>query len=171
MKNTPYAVFVVIPLCLVPISYNTKATAEEFPVLSQYGDWGVFADGDECWVSSAPIVSTDTQFPGSDNRARLLVTYRTDGRPSEVSFVGRFSFEAGQEIHAAFGADRIRFFDDGEGAWPEGAGADEKMQHEMAKGTQVVLHVWSPDRSETVDVFSLLGFQAAAREAAMRCGQ
>lgn len=171
MKTLSSALFMLILPCIGPPA-STSASAEEFPALARYGDWSVFADSGDCWVSSKPVLSTDTQLAGMDDRARLLVTYRTNGQPSEVSFVGRFLFEGGQAIHAAFGTDRIDFFfENGEGAWPENVESDKRMQHEMAKGTQVVLHTWSPDGSEMVDVFSLIGFQAAAKDAALRCGQ
>ncbi len=151
---------------------TTKSWPQDYYALSSHQDWSVFADSGDCWVASAPLLSTEIGLSGTNKSARLHVTYRDDGSPSAVTFVGRYLFEAGQLVFAEFGTNRIDFFfEEGDGAWPDSAVADERMQAEMAKGTQVVFHVLSPDGSNTVDVFSLLGFKAAANDAANRCGQ
>jgi len=139
-------------------------------------DWSVFVESDpqECWGVSAPKETVNTRDGRvvSVNRGDILlfVSYRpAAGIDGEISFTGGYPFAEGSTVSLQVGDDTFELFTDGEWAWPASAGDDTRIMAAMKRGVNAVLSARSSRGTNTKDTFSLLGFTAAAEEAARRC--
>jgi hypothetical protein len=139
-------------------------------------DWSVFVENDpqECWGVSAPKETVNTRDGRVVSVRRgdilLFVSYRpAAGVNGEVTFTGGYPFADGSTVTLQIGDASFELFTDGEWAWPATAGDDARIMTEMKRGTNAVLTARSSRGTQTRDTFSLLGFTAAADEAARRC--
>lgn len=139
-------------------------------------DWSVFVESDpqECWGVSAPKETVNTRDGRvvSVNRGDILlfVSYRpAAGIDGEISFTGGYPFAEGSTVSLQVGDDTFELFTEGEWAWPASAGDDTQIMAAMKRGVNAVLSARSSRGTNTKDTFSLLGFTAAAEEAARRC--
>lgn len=139
-------------------------------------DWSVFTEGNpkECWGVSSPKSSTVTENGKRVSAQRgdilLFVTYRPGhGGKGEVSFTGGYPFEKDSTAELAIGDTKFKMLTDGEWAWPEKPEDDPKVIAALKNGSDAVITAHSARGKTTTDTFSLMGFTAAADDAATRC--
>lgn len=141
-------------------------------------DWSVFVESDpnECWAVSAPKETVNTRDGNTvtvrRGDIRLIVFHRpTENVTGQVMFTGGYPFASGSTVSMQVGETTFQMFTEGETAWPATPEDDVKFVAAMKRGASAVLTARSGRGTQTQDTFSLLGFTAAAEEAANRCAQ
>lgn len=139
-------------------------------------DWSVFVESDptECWAVSAPKETVNTR-DGNIVAVRrgdiLLFVFHRPGASvdGQVTFTGGYPFAGGSTVSLEISGTSYELFTEGEWAWPATPEDDARIVAAMKRGADAVLTARSGRGTVTRDTFSLLGFTAAAEDAARRC--
>ena len=139
-------------------------------------DWSVFVESDptECWAVSAPKETVNTRDGNIVSVRRgdiLLFVFHRPGANVEgqVTFTGGYPFAGGSTVSLEISGTSYELFTEGEWAWPATPEDDARIVAAMKRGAEAVLTGRSGRGTVTRDTFSLLGFTAAADDAARRC--
>ncbi|PJI93079.1 hypothetical protein BC777_1947 [Yoonia maricola] len=167
----------MIGVSLALLLANAAAAQEESDNrVSANTDWSVFVESDpsECWAVSAPKETLNTRDGNSvDVRRgdiRLIVFHRpSENVAGQVMFTGGYPFASESTVSLQVGDTTFQMFTQGETAWPATPEDDARVVAAMKRGANAVLTGRSGRGTQTQDTFSLLGFTAAADEAANRC--
>jgi len=145
--------------------------------VSRNTDWSVFVEKNpkECWAVTAPKTAK-ASFNGkvvAIRRGRILLfTFFRPGAgvTGQTSFTAGYPFAKNSLVSLRVGSQIFKLETDGEWAWPTSKAMDTKVLAALQRGRSATLVGKSQRGTTTEDTFSLMGYTAAIKDAARRCG-
>ena len=161
--------FKFLIIFIFSISYSF---AEDVKKLGKYKDWEtmvlVEASGNTCFAQSSPVL----QAPKSNKRdARLFVSFRPgDKITDEISTTSGYEYNKNNKVIATSGKNKFNFDIKQQGfAWMTSNKNEKKMINVMMKGSRIMVTGFNSKGSQTIDHYSLLGFNKAYKAAKSAC--
>ena len=160
-------------LILIFVSvFSLSANSQEVKKVGKFKDWEAMViveqTGKVCFAQSAPVL----QAPKSNLReARMFVSFRPGEKISnEISITGGYEFNNKNSITAKSGKSKYKFDIAQEGfAWIANNKIENKMSKTMKRGSRIMITGYNQKGSQTIDHYSLLGFNKAYNAAKTSC--
>lgn len=138
---------------------STKSPRQE-PRVSVHGAWSVFAADTgstrKCWVASTPAF-------GTIDRKKTFLTYEVGKK--EVSLIFQGADRPASDGYALIAGDAYAMYFRGNQGWMKSARLDRTISNAMTRHNQMSIGTGAEQMT-----FMLNGFEAAALDAARRCG-
>ena len=137
------------------------AAAQEW--IGTFEDWSVFqyVDGARvCYLSSTPL----DMEPKNVRRGDVYIQVIHDAHAATrdvVSIIAGYTHAENSTVLAAIGPTEFRMFTEQDSAWNPTPNQDRAMVQAMIAGSRLTVRGSSNRGTETVDIYSLLGFTAA----------
>ena len=165
------------PILFVLSFQGSKVMAEgALDKVANHLGWSVFvADSPkDCFVTSGPKKSVNKRdnVVVSVNRGKILlyVVYRPeDKNEGTVTFTGGYPFAKDRNVGMKIDGVTYEMGTNGQWAFPPNEDVDKKIIAAMKSGSEAVVTALSERGTVTKDMFSLLGFTAALKDAKRRC--
>ena len=149
-----------------------KTYAEDLKKIGKYKDWEVMvmteASGKVCFAQSIPVL----QAPKKSKRdARLFVTFRPNEKiANEISATAGYEFNKNNSVLATSGNNKFKFDIKQQGfAWMTSNKKENIMVKVMKKGSRIMVAGYNDKGSQTIDHYSLLGFNKAYNATKANC--
>ncbi|MDB4091750.1 serine protease [Planktomarina temperata] len=167
----------IVSVLIAFFCFITAAQSEAATRKSKNTDWAVFYEKNpkECWAASGPktaVASRNGNVVAVRRGQILLFTFfRPDeGVTGQVSFTAGYPFAKNSSVFLSVGSQKFKLETDGEWAWLTSEALDTKVMAALQRGRSATLVAKSDAGTITEDTFSLMGYTAAIKEAARRCG-
>ena len=138
------------------------AAAQEW--IGTFEDWAAFQYVENgtrvCYVSSTPLDMEPKNVRRGDVYIQVTHDLRAKTR-DVVSIIAGYTYAEGNAVVAAVGPAEFRLFTAQDSAWNPTPDQDREMVQTMIAGSRLTVRGTSSRGTETVDIYSLLGFTAA----------
>lgn len=153
-------------------SVSAMAQSENTELLDTHRDWGAYTSTQNgariCFILSRPQQRLPTELRRGDGY--IFVTFRpADNVRNEIAIVMGFPTQEDQEATATVDGTRFPMVTSGQNVWIKDPADEGRLIDAFLAGSELRLQVTSARGNETTDVYSLLGFTAALRQAREAC--
>ena len=151
---------------------GAAAQSDETTLLDTHRDWSAYTSTQNgariCFILSRPQQRLPAELRRGDGF--IFVTFRpADNVRNEVSIVVGFPTQEGQEAIANVDGTRFPMVTSDQNVWIKDPADEGRLIDAFLAGSELRLRVTSARGNETTDVYSLLGFTAALRQAREAC--
>ena len=151
---------------------SVSATAQAPKLVKQHKQWGVYSftsqKGKVCYVLSQPREKS----PADRNHGDVFFFVSTrpgDKVVAEPSVIVGYTFKPDSKVTVTIDGNNFSMFTQGEGAWIEKAGDEDKLINAMRAGSEMKVVGRSSRDTQTSYVYSLSGVTAALKESEQLC--
>lgn len=151
---------------------GAAAQSGETTLLDTHRDWGAYTSTQNgariCFILSRPQQRLPAELRRGDGF--IFVTFRpAENVRNEISIVMGFPTKEGQEAIATVDGTRFSMVTSDQNVWIKDPADEGRLIDAFLAGSELRLQVTSARGNETTDVYSLLGFTAALRQAREAC--
>lgn len=170
-------VAVVAMVAMMAVAAPGPAAAQDgapYEVIGDFRDWAAATYRDEDGRRVCFIVTRPKSSSGDYSRRGAVyvqVTRREGGPVADVVSVEfGYPFADGARAQVTIDGTEFGLYTFNETAWADSADDDRALVQAMRRGRQMIAKGRSARGTETTDSYSLLGFTAAHKAMAARCG-
>jgi hypothetical protein len=153
-------------------TFANQVNAEEVKKMGTHKDWETYVVKSDtvkvCFAQSKPIL----QSPKKNLReARLFISFRpTENIANEISITSGYDYNNKNSITATSGKHKYKFDIAQESfAWMTSNKLEKKMIKIMQTGSRIMVTGYNQKGSQTIDHYSLLGFNKAYKATKANC--
>ena len=157
----PKKIFLVIIFVLI----NPIVTLAQ-DLLGTFEDWHAFKLSDNemiiCVMTSTPL----DMEPKNVRRGDVIIQIthnKGDKSKDVVNIIAGYTFDDGSNVFASVDTKEFEMFTKDDAAWNATAEQDNEMVRAMISGSHLTVKGLSSRGTNTIDIYSLLGFTAAYR--------
>jgi len=163
---------VLLGAIFVLATSSVSATAQAPKLVKQFKDWGVYSfsgqKGKVCYVLSQPR----EKLPADRDHGDVFFFVST--RPgekvqSEPSVIVGYTFKTDSKVTVTVDGVNFTMFTQGEGAWIENEGDEDRLVNAMRAGSNMKVVGESTRGTSTTYTYSLSGVTAALNESSTIC--
>ena len=163
---------ILINLFILFFLSTGMAQSEDLKKIGKFKDWETMVLNSDtekvCFAQTKPVLQSPK---GETREARLFVSFRPkDKVTDEISTTSGYEYNTQNSIRARSGKNKYKFDISQEGfAWIADNKIEKKMIKTMKKGSRIMVTGFNKSGSQTIDLYSLLGFTKAYNTAKKNC--